>query len=48
MSKLFEVDAYLKEFKAKITGIAKDENRIELDRQHFMQKVVVNLEIQGQ
>ena len=38
MSKLFEVDAYLKEFKAKIKGIAKDENRIELDQTAFYAK----------
>ena len=38
MTKLFEDDAYLKEFKAKIIGIVKDDNRIELDQTAFYAK----------
>ena len=38
MTKLFEDDAYLKEFKARITGIVKEENRIELDKTAFYAK----------
>ena len=38
MTKLFEDDAYLKEFKAKIIGIVKEENRIELDKTAFYAK----------
>ena len=38
MTKLFENDAYLKEFKAKIIGIVKEENRIELDKTAFYAK----------
>ena len=38
MIKLFEDDAYLKEFKARITGIVKEENRIELDKTAFYAK----------
>ena len=38
MTKLFEDDAYLREFKAKIIGIVKEENRIELDKTAFYAK----------
>ncbi len=38
MTKLFEDDAYLKEFKARIIGIVKEENRIELDKTAFYAK----------
>lgn len=38
MTKLFENDAYLKEFKARIIGIVKEENRIELDKTAFYAK----------
>ena len=38
MTKLFEDDAYIKEFKAKIIGIVKEENRIELDKTAFYAK----------
>ena len=38
MTKLFEDDAYIKEFKAKIIGIIKEENRIELDKTAFYAK----------
>ena len=38
MTKLFEDDAYLKEFKAKIIGIVKEENHIELDKTAFYAK----------
>ncbi len=38
MTKLFEDDAYLKEFKAKIIGIETEENRIELDKTAFYAK----------
>ena len=35
MTKLFENDAYIKEFKAKIIDIVKEDNRIELDQTEF-------------
>ena len=38
MTKLFEDDAYLREFKAKIISIVKDDNRIELDQTAFYAK----------
>ena len=38
MTKLFEDDAYLKEFRARIIGIIKEENRIELDQTAFYGK----------
>jgi misacylated tRNA(Ala) deacylase len=38
MTKLFEDDAYLKEFNAKIIRIVKDDNRIELDQTAFYAK----------
>ena len=38
MVKLFENDAYLKEFRARIIGIIKEENRIELDQTAFYGK----------
>ena len=38
MTKLFEVDAYIKEFKAKIICIIKEDNRIELDKTAFYAK----------
>ncbi len=38
MTKLFEDDAYLKEFKARIIGVVKEENRIELDKTAFYAK----------
>jgi hypothetical protein len=40
MTKLFEDDAYLKEFKAKIIGIVKEENRIELDKTAFYLEII--------
>ena len=38
MTKLFEDDAYLREFKAKIISVVKDDNRIELDQTAFYAK----------
>ena len=38
MAKLFEEDAYLKEFKAKIIKIIKEDNRVELDQTAFYAK----------
>ena len=38
MTKLFENDAYIKEFKAKIIDIIKEDNRIELDQTAFYAK----------
>ena len=38
MTKLFEDDAYLKEFKAKIIDIVKEDNRIELNHTAFYAK----------
>ena len=38
MAKLFENDAYLREFKAKIIEIIKEDNRIELDQTAFYAK----------
>ena len=38
MTKLFEDDSYLKEFKARIIGIEKEGNRIELDQTAFYAK----------
>jgi len=38
MTKLFENDSYIKEFKAKIIDIVKEDNRIELDQTAFYAK----------
>ena len=38
MAKLFEDDAYLKEFKARVIRIVKEDNRIELDQTAFYGK----------
>ena len=38
MTKLFEDDSYIKEFKARIVGIVKEQNSIELDKTAFYAK----------
>ena len=38
MTKLFENDAYIKEFRAKIKGIVKEDKHIELDQTAFYAK----------